>query len=310
MVSPAPRSWIKRFDAVLPHEWVFGGYLALTAARLLATGLTGWGLLFLGCLLSSVAVIVWVGRHPSPWRWRVRLLYYPSVMGISFYAMGNALPMPGGVKVDALLLGWDRALLGGTPSVMWEPWLRPWLADVMMAGYLFFFFYLIAGPGRYCIRDMPAFRKNIVGLFTLYGLGFTGYTFFPAGGPHRFMTFATPLSGPLLLNWTLKTVNDGSNAVDVFPSIHFAVTLYLLLFDWQHHRRRFCWALLPCVVLWFATMYLRFHYVVDLLAGLVVALAGWGMAQWYERSALARRANEAEANAQNPTAASLRCGKK
>jgi PAP2 superfamily len=278
---------------VLPHEWVFGGFLALATLRLLAAGAVYvWTLLFAGCLLGSVAVIVWAGRRPGPVRTRVRLLYYPLVMGITFFALGKVLPLPGCMKVDSMLLGWDRAMLGETPSVAWEPWLRPWLVDISMAGYLFFFYYLIAGPGYYCVRDLTTFRINFVGLFTLYGLAFTGYLFFPAGGPHRFMTFSTPLDGPLLLNWTLKPVNDGSNTVDVFPSVHFAASLYLLLFDWRHHRRRFWWVLLPCGVLWFSTMYLRFHYFVDLLVGVPVALAGWGMAQWYERSAATKNTED------------------
>jgi membrane-associated phospholipid phosphatase len=35
-------------------------------------------------------------------------------------------------------------------------------------------------------------------------------------------------------------------------------------------------------VLWCSTLYLRFHYFVDLLAGIVVALIGWWTAQKYE----------------------------
>jgi membrane-associated phospholipid phosphatase len=72
--------------------------------------------------------------------------------------------------------------------------------------------------------------------------------------------------------------------VDVFPSVHLAATLYLLLFDWRHGRRRFWVYLLPCVVLWWSTMYLRFHYFVDLLAGVAVALAGWWVAEKFEAS--------------------------
>jgi hypothetical protein len=108
------------------------------------------------------------------------------------------------------------------------------------------------------------------------------YTVLPAGGPHRWMTFATPLHGPLLLDWTLKPVNAGSNCVDVFPSVHLAASLYLLLFDWKHWRCRFWWVVVPRLMLWFSTMYLRFHYFVDLPAGVVVALAGWWMAEKYE----------------------------
>jgi membrane-associated phospholipid phosphatase len=155
------------------------------------------------------------------------------------------------------------------------------LDDLAMAGYLFFFYYLIAGPGRYCLRDVRLFRKCMVGLFTMYGLAFTGYTVMPAGGPHRYLTFATPLHGPWLLDWTIKTVNRASNSVDAFPSVHLAATLYLLLFDWKHARRRFWLVLLPCLLLWFSAMYLRFHYFVDMLAGMGVGLAGWWVAEKY-----------------------------
>lgn len=292
MRTLAPEPEMKRAGiAVLPHEWCFGFFLALTWARLFLKGgaAMAWSFVFLGCLIGSVIVIRWAARNPTPWRWRIRLLYYPSAMGITFYCMRWAVPLLGIPKVDEMLLSWDRALLGETPAVAWEKYLTPWLQDVSMAGYIFFFIYLVAGPGYFCVHNVPLFRKCIAGLFTMYGIGFLGYTFFPAGGPHRWMIFETPLHGPWLLDWILKTVNDGSNCVDVFPSIHLAATLYLLLFDWQHHRRRFWWALLPCLVLWFSTMYLRFHYFVDLLAGVAVALIAWFTAQWYERSALARR---------------------
>jgi hypothetical protein len=282
----ASKKWRQQLKAVLPHEWVFGTFLLLTELRLLAQGgpARNWSWIFLGCWLAGGAVFFWAEQNPTPRRWRTRLLFYPAAMGISFYALGAAVPLLGNPKVDWLLLRWDRALIGETPSVAWSSWLNPGLEDLAMAGYLFFFYYLIAGPGHYCLRNLRLFRKCMVGLFTMYGLAFMGYTVLPAGGPHRYLTFATPLHGPWLLDWTLKTVNDGSNCIDVFPSVHVAATLYLLLFDWQHWRRRFWWVLVPCLILWFSALYLRFHYLVDLLAGVVVALLGWWMAEKYEAS--------------------------
>jgi hypothetical protein len=279
------KPWRAQLRAVLPHEWIFGAFLLIFGCRLFVHGDVAreWSWVFFGCLAACLGVFFWAERNPNPWRWRVRLLTYPSVMGISFYAMGVAVPLLGHGKVDTLLLGWDRALLGETPAVMWQKYLTPWTADISMAGYLFFFYYLVAGPGAYCVQDLRKFRKCIVGLFTMYGLAFTGYTVMPAGGPWRWMTFDAPLHGPLVLDWVLGPVNDGSNAVDVFPSVHLAASLYLLLFDWQNGRRRFWVYLLPCLVLWWSTMFLRFHYFVDLLGGAAVALAGWVMAQAYDR---------------------------
>jgi len=275
--------WRHKLVAILPHEWVFGTFLLLTGLRLFVHGGSArdWSLAFLGCWLAGCCVFAWSERNLTAWRWRVRLLFYPVAMGISFYALGMAVPSLGQARMDGRLLGWDRALVGETPSLAWEPWLKPCLEDLAMAGYLFFFYYLIAGPGHYCLRDLRLFRKCMVGLFTMYGLAFMSYTLMPAGGPHLYLSFARPLHGPWLLDWTIKTVNAASNGVDVFPSVHVAASFYLLLFDWKHWRRRFWLVLLPCQLLWFSALYLRFHYFVDLLAGVVAALAGWWVAEKY-----------------------------
>jgi len=279
----AGAGWWRWLGAVLPHEWIFGVFLLLTGLRLLAHGgaARDWAGAFLGCWLAGLGILCWAERNPTVWRWRIRLLYYPMAMGVTFYALGMAVPLLGNPKVDWLLLQWDRALIGETPAVAWESWLRPWLEDLAMAGYLFFFYYLIAGPGHYCVRDVRLFRQCIVGLFTMYGLAFMSYTVLPAGGPHRWMTFQTPLHGRWILDWTLSPVNAGSNDVDAFPSVHVAGSVYLLLFDWRHWRRRFWCFSMPCLLVWFATLYLRFHYFVDELAGVAAALAGWWVAGRY-----------------------------
>ena len=273
--------------AVLPHEWIFGTFLFLTGLRLFAHGglAREWAFVFWGCLAAGAGLFFWAERSLTPWRWRVRLLFYPAAMGIAFYAIGEAVPLLGIPRVDGLLIQWDRELIGQTPAITWEPYLRPWLEDVAMAGYLFFFYYLIAGPGHYCIQNLRLFRKSIVGLFTLYGLAFMSYTVLPAAGPHIYLAFKTPLHGPWLLDGTMKTVNLGSNGLDAFPSVHMAASLYLLLFDWHHWRRRFWCVLAPCLVLCLSTVYLRFHYFVDLAAAAPLAVASWYMARIYDASA-------------------------
>lgn len=280
------KDWRQTLRAVLPHEWIFNAYLLLTGLRLFVHGGTArsWSFLFFGCSLVSIIIFFWAKQNLTAQRWRVRLLCYPCVMGISFFAMGIAVPLLEKPKVDALLLSWDHALLGETPAVAWEAWLRPWAEDIAMAGYLFFFYYLLWGSGYYYFKNLRVFRTCIVGLLTMYGLAFTGYTFMPAGGPWSWMTFTTSLHGAWLVDRAMGAIDAGSNAVDVFPSVHVAAMLYLLLFDWRYERRRFWLYLTPCIVLWFSTMYLRFHYFVDVLAGAALGLFSFWIAQRYARA--------------------------
>lgn len=277
MHEPPPADGTRRVSIrVLPHEWSFGGFLAITWLRLASQlgPLNLYSLIFLGCLLGSLAACIWAQCDPSGLRWRVRLLYFPAAMGVTFYTLGAAIPAIMPRKFDTMLLDWDKWLLGETPAVSYQTWSQPWLNDLLMLGYLFFFVHLVIVPGIYCVRDLARFRKCIVGLFTLYGIGFLSYTLVPAGGPHRWMTFDVPLSGIIVLPATLDAVNAGSNGVDVFPSLHLAVSFYLLVFDWWHARSRFWFVLAPCILLWFSTVLLRFHYFVDLIGGLLLAILG------------------------------------
>jgi len=269
----------------LPHETVFGFFLALTWVRLVirAGPATPPALVYLGCLLASFGVILWAGRHPAPWRWRVRLLLYPALMGLSFFMMPAAIAMLGVPRADAMLVQSESAWLGIQINLAIQSWEPPALTDILMLAYVFFFYYLIAGPAYYCIRDLPRFRQCFAGLFTLYGLGFIGYTFFPAGGPHRFLTFDHPLAGGWLTHSAKPVLDYYSNRVDAFPSIHVAVSIYLLVFDWWYRRRRFWWMLVPCIALWISTVYLRYHYCVDVIAGIAIAAIGLVVAANYER---------------------------
>jgi hypothetical protein len=287
---------------LLPHEIIFGLFLALTWGRLAARAGVAHplALAFLGFLLASAGVILWAGHRPTPWRWRIRLLTYPALMGLSFYVLPLAIAQLGLARADERLAGWDHALLGTHISGPLESWMNPLFTDVMMLAYLFFFYYLIAGPAHYCIRDVPRFRKCFAGLFTIYGLGFIGYTLFPAIGPYSHLHFDAALERGWFTRWVQPLVDGGSNGVDVFPSLHVAVSLYLLVFDWWHFRARFRRLVIPCVALWFSTLYLRYHYVVDLLAGAALTVVGLWVAAGYARSGLAQEIAREEALPSSP----------
>jgi membrane-associated phospholipid phosphatase len=66
-------------------------------------------------------------------------------------------------------------------------------------------------------------------------------------------------------------VRFGSNRVDVFPSLHCAVSTYMLVFDSWYKRWRFRIYALPCVGLWISTIYLRYHYFIDVIVGFALA---------------------------------------
>ncbi|RKW16644.1 MAG: phosphatase PAP2 family protein, partial [Cardiobacterium sp.] len=62
--------------------------------------------------------------------------------------------------------------------------------------------------------------------------------------------------------------------MDVFPSLHTALTLYITAFLWRDGKRKTALLLAPVTAGTIAaTIWLRYHYGVDDLAGLALALA-------------------------------------
>ncbi len=265
--------------SLYPHEIFFGGYLLITFLRLISTqGILGLDTMmyFIG-LVFALTLIYYEQRANTPTSLRWRLLFYPIVMNIYFQQMRTSVPAISSERYDDQLRAIDRAFLGDTPSIMWQHVANPMLTEIMSLCYLFFFPYLIMAIVLHFIGNIERCKAFVSGLFSLYGVGFLGYSFVPASGPYQAFGGAfdaTLIAGPVSV-WNDSLVRIGSSGVDVFPSLHVAVSLFILGFDFQHEKRRFWIFLVPCVGLWCSTLYLRYHYLIDVLFG--VLLAGWAL---------------------------------
>ena len=167
------------------HEKAFAIFLGTTAVRSFASGSAGlgWGLVFTGLLAFTFWLRWWSLQGAGESRFRLRLLAYLPLMLVSYRACGVAIPIfhPGATM---LLAQADQWLLGRDAALFLEPWMNPRLTDLFYALYLFFFVYLGIALWDHGRGDLVKLRQFISGLFTVYGLGFLGYTLLPAGGPY------------------------------------------------------------------------------------------------------------------------------
>jgi hypothetical protein len=265
---------------LLAHEWLFGGFMFVMAMRLVAhQGLAGAdALAFLGGLGIATALTVWNVRVGSTASWRWRLAFYAVAMNVYFQQMRTAVPAVQPAKFDLALRNIDRWLLPDTPALLLESWSHPLITEVLSLCYMLFMPYLAFSILSRLFGDLARLKSFCAGLFSLYGIGFLGYSLVPAGGPYLAFPemFSTHLSGGLFADWNASMVRFGSSGVDVFPSLHVAVSAFLLGFDRRHQPWRYRAYLVPALGMWAATLYLRYHYLIDVLSGLcLAALALW-----------------------------------
>lgn len=179
-------------------------------------------------------------------------------------------------SADATLLRLDRALWGGKslPEHLMT-WIHPALSDVLSVAYLAFFAVVLipVGVGTWHRRTLVA-QRFFTGLTAMYALGFLGYVTVPASGPFWAFPaiFSYPPPGGALTHALVGAVQQGITGMDVFPSLHAGITAYVLGFLLLH-RRWFAAALVAPILagILVATLYLGYHYGVDLIAGLVLA---------------------------------------
>jgi len=115
-------------------------------------------------------------------------------------------------------------------------------------------------------------------------LGFVGYALFPAYGPVGVLHDLRPLGS----NVATQVVADYGVALGTFPSLHAGVSFAVALDGWRTSWRRGVLFTVAMLLVWGSTIYLRYHWVPDLLAGAALAafsywLAARVQARWPRR---------------------------
>ncbi|MDR2012318.1 MAG: phosphatase PAP2 family protein [Rhodanobacter sp.] len=264
-------AWL--FAAELLLIWALGSITAWHGddAILQASSIIG-GLAWLAAVLTLRA------PSSSAWAaWRGTLLFAVSWLIFPLFKAIRA----GWIQhtMDAPLLALDRVLWGGLSLPEHALALEQvWLSEVLSAGYFAFYFVVLVPVIWFAYRR--AQRESLLfflGLHLMYLLGFVGYLLVPAGGPYMTFpeVFPYPPQGGAITHFLTGVVAQGVTGMDVFPSLHSGISAYVWGFCLLGGRRYRAAAIVLAPVLLsivVATVYLRYHYGIDLLAGMVLAL--------------------------------------
>jgi len=194
--------------------------------------------------------------------------------------------------MDPLLIKLDYMIFGAHPTVALERIMNPVLTDILQIAYTTYYFIPIGFGVVLLINDQRKdFEKSLFMILFCFYLSYLGYILFPALGPRFYIDHlqTVELRGFIIAEPIQELLNriEGIKR-DAFPSGHTAVTLTVLYLAYKV-RRRFFRITLPLVTgLVFATVYCRYHYVVDVLAGFVltiitIVLGEWYYGQWLKR---------------------------
>ncbi|HKV42108.1 MAG TPA: phosphatase PAP2 family protein, partial [Blastocatellia bacterium] len=201
--------------------------------------------------------------------------WYPlPLILLSYKELGYLIPRIHPHDMDRQLAAIDSRLFGVNPEVIFARLQSPALTLPLQLSYLCYYVFPVAlGILLWRQRRFLSLQFLIFVILLGFYISYIGYIAVPAIGPRFFLstTGIPPISGHIV--GSIRKSLDSMEGLtrDCFPSGHTELTL-LILFTARRFHRRFFWIMLvPALMLIFATMYLQYHYVIDVVAGAILA---------------------------------------
>lgn len=290
-------------------DYATQGYVLLVGGLVLGfhgSRLPAWPWLLLGHLTVAGLIhslIAAEARIPTNrWLGFIRQ-FYPIPLYIAFYRETELLNQMFNTGFwDVHFLRLEQQLFGMQPGL--ELMLRfpsRWIAELLYASY-FSYYLMIAGIGiALLVRDRRQFAHFVSVVSFVFYVCYTIYIFVPVVGPR--IVYRGLVDEPLppdvvpavsteapasvqsavmfrVMGWIYDHFEAAGAA---FPSSHVAVALTTVYFSFRYLRRIRYVHLVAALLLCVSTVYGRYHYVMDVAAGIGVAAILVPLGNWLYR---------------------------
>lgn len=246
---------------------------ALAVPAALARPVLGAALVEIGLLATAIVVVAWLATRTRLGRLAHDFSPIALVAAI-FNANAPIIPAVNPLLGDPLLAALDDRLFPGVAAAWRGALGRPdWLTDAAALAYVSFYFLPILLAVPLYLRDRRAFRAFAFDVQATFLVSYIGYFLLPAAGPRvpRDLELAVLGGGGAtrLVFTFLHAVEE--NVLDAFPSGHTAASLVVVALAWRLFPRWRAPLVFAAGGIVFATVYLSLHYVIDIVAGALLA---------------------------------------
>ncbi|CAN5658075.1 hypothetical protein BH09MYX1_BH09MYX1_03400 [soil metagenome] len=197
---------------------------------------------------------------------------------ISYFQLRWILPTVSTHALDANLYAFDTRVFGVEPAVAWDRFVNPSTTEWFSFFYFGYFFIMAAHifPFLFFGKDGVLLRHFALGIFVQFCATHLLYMVVPGFGPYKFLTFQHDLEGGTFRDLVMASVHSAGAQKDIFPSLHTGAPTFLTVFSFIHRDEKpfkYTWPFLAFAVsqIIIATMFLRWHYLIDIIAGFTLA---------------------------------------
>ena len=266
----------KYLQQILPIDIITFGYMMLTAIYIFFGAgrldkifiLLGYRLLF----LAIIGMLIYFNTNSNNKIIRFWRHFYPLAFLLYFYPETDSINNYLFDDLDSLVANLEATIFGGQPSIWFShfmPW--KWFAEIMSFGYFSYFPMIFI----FCIiiykKSFENFSFVIFVICMTFFMYYSLFILFPVAGPQFYLTPPdNQLPDGYVFSSIMKFIQGvGERPTAAFPSSHVGVMTILLILTFKFRPKLLRWYLPLAMLLYFSTVYLKAHYVIDVIAGLL-----------------------------------------
>ena len=239
-------------------------------------------LLLIALLLTLVP---WLDKKKGKYWIFLRYWYFILILPLFYLDVGNFLHLVTPLEYDSFILAFEEHLFGVIPNIWILDYVNPYLTEVMQISYSIYWITIPLGAAIfYSEKRLDLFEYLLYYVSITFFISYLIFIFMPVAGPRFFIVeqITVKYEGFLLTDILRGFMKQAGYRGGAFPSSHVGVAVTILVILWHFKTRTAKKVFLPLVIaLSMATVYGQYHYVTDVVAGLILGLCVgmWGSGQ-------------------------------
>lgn len=227
-------------------------------------------------------IIPWLDQHEG----KVALFfrYWYIVIGLPFLYLdlGAYLHLISPLEFDPLILKFESTVFGVLPNIWLQKYVQPYLTELFQISYSIYWVTIPLGTFAFYYHRQYQHVEHLLNYVTLtFFISYFFFIFLPVAGPRFYLAsqIMVPYDGLFFSHYLRNFMTQVGYRGGAFPSSHVGVAVVILVFIWHFRPRLAAGLFLPLVTaLSLATVYGQYHYVTDVLSGLLMGLiiGFWG----------------------------------
>ena len=237
----------------------------------------------------AIAVFILAMSRADTTKWHHNTIYnlirnfYPLLLLTYFYKETGYLNNILFDYLDPWFVSAEQHLWGMQPSLEFSKHFpQKWFSEIMNFSY-FFYYLLTIGIGLAAyFRNRSKMQEIIFLIFTSFIIYYLFFALFPVKGPQFYFygADAKPVDAYFFSKMVKISQAIGETQTGAFPSSHVGMSIIFLILTFKYLRKTFWIILIPVVLLWFATVYIKAHYLIDVIGGFLSAPLVYYVSKW------------------------------